>query len=207
MPCNKSFESFSQDELNQIEEIMLPGELSETGFIQKGDSLLKIYQDDKNYLDQVGITYDQIADILEHHCMIASRFESVQYDNYKISKTTWMGAQTCPFQDSSDENYYGYQYGDTDVTILNLTTNKSITFNTLLPHMIKYHHFFESPNVSHRVDPKDVIDFFDLKPGVDYNSLVFDEEKYRVHNSCDRISNDEIRFMNLLSGLAILKYE
>ena len=56
MPCNKSFGSFSQDELDKIEKIMLPGKLSETGFIQKGDSLLKIYQDDKIYLDRAGIT-------------------------------------------------------------------------------------------------------------------------------------------------------
>lgn len=215
MPCNKSFELFSQDELHQIEKIMLPGELSESGFLKEGDSLLKIYQDDKDYLDKVGITYDQIADILEYYNKKASRleylrwanggnfFEPVEYNNFKILRTTWMGAQTCPFQESSDEKYYGYQYGDTDVTILNLTTNKSITYNTLLPHMIRYHHFFESPNVSHRVNPKDVIDFFDLKPGIDY-SPIYAEEKYWKHiYSSTLISKDEIKNMDILKKMSI----
>lgn len=194
MPCDKSFESFSEDELHEIEEIMLPGEYSQCGFLKEGDNLFKIYHDDKDYLNKVGITYDQIADILEYHYGKASRIASlrsdnggdysgpVEYDNYKITRETWMGAQQCPFQESSDKKYYGYMYGDTDVAILNLTTNKSITFNTLLPHMIRHHHFFESPNVQHRVNPKDVIEFFDLKSGVDY-SPVYIKEKYWAKSS------------------------
>jgi len=65
--------------------------------------------------------------------------------------------------------YYGYEYGSTDVLIENLNTGKKIQFNTLLPHMIRYHHFFESPNVSHRLDPKDVIEIFNLQEGIDYS--------------------------------------
>jgi len=80
-----------------------------------------------------------------------------------------MGAQECPFQDPNDKKYYGYEYGSTDVLIENLNTGKKIQFNTLLPHMIRYHHFFESPNVSHRLDPKDVIEIFNLQEGIDYS--------------------------------------
>lgn len=222
MPCNKSFESLSKDELSQIEAKMLPGRLSQSGFLKEGDSLLKIYQDDKNYLDEVKITYDQIADILEYYHKIAERlvhlrhdrdknydnyYKPVEFNNYEISQTTWMGAQTCPFQEPSDKNYYGYRYGDTDVTILNLTTNKSITFNTLLPHMIRYHHFFESPNVLHRVNPKDIIDFFNLQPGVDY-SPVYVEEKYWAHkSSCGMISDDEIMVTNVLKKMSVPEFK
>lgn len=221
MPCNKSFELFSKEELFQIEKKMLPGGLSESGFLQHGDSLLKIYQDDKDYLDKVGITYDQIADILEYYYQKANRlvklrydndknyknyYEPVEFNNFKVSQTTWMGAQTCPFQESSDQKYYGYEYGCTDVTITNLSTNKSVTFNTLLPHMIRNHHFFESPNVDHRVDPKEVIEFFDLKPNVNY-APVYAEEKYWSNGSSRNfVSDEDIKIIKTLNKMSLTEF-
>lgn len=81
MSCDKSFESFSKDELHEIEKIMLPREYSQCGFLKEGDNLFKIYRDDKDYLDKVGITYDQIADILEYYYGKASRIASLRYEN------------------------------------------------------------------------------------------------------------------------------
>ena len=90
---------------------------------------------------------------------------------YEVTKCTiYMGAQECPFQNrEKDSGYHGYEYGDRDVTITNIRTGKAIEFNTLLIHMIRCHHFFESPKSSHRLNPKDVIELFDLKPGMDYS--------------------------------------
>lgn len=218
MPCNKPFESFSDNELVTIEKKMLPGGLSESGFIKKDDSLLKIYQDDKDYLDKVGITYNQIADILEYYYKKMVRlvylrhkndndcknyYEPIEFNGYTVSNVTWMGAQTCPFQEPSDKQYYGYEYGSTDVTILNIKTNKSITFNTLLPHMIRCHHFFESPNVDHRVDPKEVIEFFDLKPNVDYSPVYAEEKYWSIGYSSTQISDDTIRIIDVLKKMSL----
>lgn len=62
--CNRSFESLSNDELKRIEKLMLPGKFSQTGFIILGDNILDIYNNDKNYISNKKITYDQIADVL-----------------------------------------------------------------------------------------------------------------------------------------------
>ena len=181
--CTRSFENVSQDELKSIEKQMLPGALSESGFLLQGDSLVDVYGYDKSYLQKVGITYDQIADVLETIAEKAYRKQKVLYERnpdgdvygdlmidgrYKIKLVSYRGAQTCPFQDPTDKHYYGYEYGSTDVHVEDIKTGKKITYSTLLPHMIRYHHFFESPKVSHRVDPAQIIEMFNIQPGVNY---------------------------------------
>lgn len=97
--------------------------------------------------------------------------DSVCVENkFKISHITYRGAQTCPFQnDQLDTKYHGYEYGSTDFIFTDLTTNKSITFNTLLLHMIEAHHFFEG-SVYHRLDPENAITFLGIEPRKSYVS-------------------------------------
>lgn len=89
-------------------------------------------------------------------------------DKFKISKVSYNGAQTCPFQNKQlDKRYHGYEYGSTDFTFTDMITGESICFNTLLLHMIEAHHFFEG-SVDHRLDPEAVISFLGLEPEKSY---------------------------------------
>jgi hypothetical protein len=105
-------------------------------------------------------------------------YESTKYKietNLFVSTVSYMGAQECPFQNHQlDNSYNGYSYGSTDVTITNIDTKETFTYNTLLPHMIKTHQFFEG-SVSHRVDPETVIRILGIKPDVDYESKYINE--------------------------------
>jgi len=125
MHCNHPYEQLSQDELKKIESRMYPGHFSELGFLQPGETLHEVYLADKQFLETVGITYDQIFDRLTtiigkyYTCCNQTGNRTCLIENkYSISSETYMGAQTCPFKNEKlDNDYHGYEYGDTDITI------------------------------------------------------------------------------------------
>ena len=63
--CNLAYEELELDELKQIEQRMYPGMMSDTGFLQEGETLNEVYQADKSFLTSINISYDQIADRLQ----------------------------------------------------------------------------------------------------------------------------------------------
>jgi len=97
---------------------------------------------------------------------------------YLMHICSYRGSQQCPFKNNElDPRYHGYDYGCSDVTITNLETNKTITFGTLLLHMIEYHQFFEGNGSlidqkqcdnTYRLDPSEIVELLELKPNVDY---------------------------------------
>ena len=187
--CNHPNDKLSIEEWGQIEARMYPGKASLSGFLQPDEKLSTIIQKDLEYLNLVGITTKQISDRL---LTIHKKYIQQRYLNYKagtesdgivienkflVKTKSYMGAQECPFQNKTiDNKYHGYSYGDTDVTITNVSTNESITFNTLLIHMIEQHFFFEG-SVEHRLEPADVIRVLEIKPDIDY-SPVFKTEYF-----------------------------
>ncbi len=102
-------------------------------------------------------------------------------------KYTWGGAQECPFQNREvDPRYNGYKYGATDYIIYRETQENGIGMHigSLLFHQIAKHHFFQDQSSDYRVDPKKLIDMFDLRPETCYRVPVI-EKKYRAMTSAD----------------------
>lgn len=82
---------------------------------------------------------------------------------YLVTHYNYSGHMPCPF------GMIGSDTGDaTDYWIYELATGKMLQFNALLIHLIEHHNFFEG-NVYHRLPPENVIDFFQLKTGIDYS--------------------------------------
>src|SRR5579883_3192081 len=159
--CERAFETLSDEEIAFIQERMLPRNLeteeekkmkriSVSGFLLPGESLREIYEVDRRFLENARITYDQIADVLttvvgkacrkrHHHYKKTNDYwptEGFLVDGrYQVKINTYAGAQECPFQDPTDTRYFGYQYGSSDVTVMDTKTRKQLVYNTLLPHM------------------------------------------------------------------------
>jgi hypothetical protein len=90
------------------------------------------------------------------------RFESTFEFNgqqLRVFVIFWGGAQICPFQPKEEQtkHYKGYHYGARDVVVTNLKNKKTLTYSTLLPHMIKHHGFLEGPFAFYRVNVQDVL--------------------------------------------------
>lgn len=175
--CNIPDNELSETELKLIEQRMHSSEFSSERFLKGQERLANVIQTDSDYLKSVSITHQQISDTMGNIVGQCKQFYRdnwlVLYDpplmvdkTYIVSMVSYMGAQECPYKnDAVDPTYHGEKYGDSDVTISNVVTKETITFNTLLIHLIGQHHFFESPSCKHRLDPAAVIKYFDLKPG------------------------------------------
>ena len=219
--CNIPNSQISEEEFATIEQRMYPGKSSDSGFLQQGEKLEEVMEVDQKYLQSVSITYEQIADRLE---TIVGKYYRCQYlhsqknlddvdspahmveEKYMIGHWTYNGAQTCPFQNEElDKAYHGFDYGDTDITIRNINTGRSIVFNTLLLHMIRQHNFFESPKSSHRLEPGQVIELLEIKPNVDYKPA------YKYYQRWNMLSghseNPDQDAVNALSKFALKIYQ
>jgi len=197
--CNKPNHLIGRQEWLNIQKRMLPGNFSESGFINEGESLEKIIDNDRIILEKRGITYDQIADQLEN-------LDNIK-DKYKVKIKSYFGRQECPFISELQECFCEDNYGSDDITVTNRKTGKSIKYSSLVPHMIRCHKFFESPSVSYRVDPLEIIEFFNLKPSEKYNSMT-ERDYYWKNDKC--IENFDVldihRLKKILSELSVSTY-
>lgn len=206
--CNYAYDKISPDELKLIESRMYPGSCSQFGFLQPGEKLGEIVEKDRLDLEKIGITHAQIADVLK---TVHGKFKRLEYlnhkrgfssrngllvdDRYLVSEVVYNGAQECPFQNQSlDAGYHGYEYGDRDITIEDTKTGDVIKYNSLLPHMVKEHQFFESPNCEHRLDFLKVIRMFELIPGINYEAQKRSFLTWRPSSSSSSFSETEKKF-------------
>lgn len=142
-------------------------------------SLQEVCERDEATLKELGITRDQIADVLElaaesakdHHTTIPTQ-GSFTLDGtlYHVQLTEYMGKQESPFG--------GYpRHSHANVAVVNHTTGEVYRYGGSLHEMIRVNGFFEG-NVlippqhhynrdgigSFRVDPKECIKFFGITP-------------------------------------------
>ena len=87
--------------------------------------------------------------------------------------------------------------GADDYWIYDLRTGQSLRFNDLHIHLIRDHGFFEG-HVYHRLEPLDIIHFFDLKPCIDYAPIyLFETQWVKVNegfnfSSCNHVGDSTI---------------
>lgn len=112
---------------------------------------------------------------------------------FLVKAETYIGFQVCPFAGGLSKYKHDYYIhrkecgGGTDFSIFNLKTGATLCFNDLLIHLIEYHAFFEG-DVVHRLDPIDVINFFELR-GENHDYLVGDDA-YRQSFDCEGMVAD-----------------
>lgn len=195
--CDRTIASLTPDQLANVEKRCKDDQYSTGGFLTADQSLVKVIEDDLAYLKSVSITTTQIVDFLKYlldavtqikhtetlttKCTILSKdgwscrnkhSNIFMYDGkkYEVHMVVFGGSQECPFLAESDAHgrYFGYNYGDREIEVVNAKGDRVI-FSTLHLHMIEIHSFFEGPGVRYRLDPKMLVEFFELKTGSDYN--------------------------------------
>ena len=176
--CKGWFDTFSQKRIEQIEAKCKDESFCRSGMLGKKEKLQKVCQRDMDTLTEMKITWKQIYQRLNS---IIGKWRSLRFligmqklpkgtlveGRYQIEEIVHRGSQECPFKDPNDHYYYGYDYGDRYYTIFDTKTGEELQLGSLLLHMISVHGFFEGDN-PYRVDPRKVIEMFDIKSGVDY---------------------------------------
>lgn len=163
----------SPEELQAIEDRMRPGRYSDDGFLTADQSLLEVCQKDRDTLAQLHVTYEQIAariDELYAKCRSIKGycFKPVVVDGkFEFQVESWRGFQECPFsQDFQDDNNTGTDCGQgkgfEDIKVKNLETEESVSFPSLISHLIRCHQFFEGG--PYRLDPATACRVLEIHP-------------------------------------------
>ncbi|MBI2138996.1 hypothetical protein HYU13_05370 [Candidatus Woesearchaeota archaeon] len=185
VPKRQFIEDLTEPQIEEIEKRMRPGSFLSSGFIGPSQTLREVIKADAQVLDQYGITYEQIADRLSFFMKLAfleesngaSRLycEGVPVDgHFKVFLHRSLGSISCPFFYSlvRDEKGFGREYtcwaGSCSFTVKNEQDQTEISFPSLIPHLVRDHHFFEG-DVPGRLNPEDAIKVLEIKPGVDYS--------------------------------------
>ncbi len=139
------------------------------GFISDTDNLSELIRKDDLTLKEINITHKQIADVLTYFTEQSNLEKEINFNNfnYKLLVSFTMGSQYCPFTLVKDNIYLSNPQnitcGSGNSTIhIERDDKKRLSYSNMMPHLIEHHHFFEG-NVSYRLDPRYVVDFFNLR--------------------------------------------
>lgn len=147
---------------------------SQTGFLKEGEKLQDIVEKDRKTLLEYGVSYEKIyrvmSDIIDEARSNGSGWKPVIVQKkFAVQIFIHFGSQFCPFSLVKDD--YGDDLnnsigacgrGSQVITIKNTENGKSITFGSLLLHLIRDHHFFEG-DVRYGASPKDIIETLEIE--------------------------------------------
>lgn len=172
-----------------VEERMNPGIWEDKFFLHENQSIYKIIDHDLNILDCLCITNIQIVDKLE------SIIYGEQDKKFRVFPYVDSIFSTCPFSTEFHERYEKILH----YNITNLETNESLNIAELQIHLIREHGFFGGLETRMRLEPRYLINFLDLYPGVDYASKILRRWKWKPIENRETLTQDEItKFKNYL---------
>lgn len=192
-------------------------------------SLKELVNEDETIISLYGITFEQLRDFfatLKHHfnkgylkdyqltesdkknfssimlirksswCLMNISYYSIFNDKYFVIGYHWAGGEVCPLHKDGGKRISG----SIDWFFLKRSTGEVIHIADLLFHQIVEHHFFQEGR--YRVDPEQLIKFFDLKSDVDYETTVIPIKIWKwvyygsstVCEGCEKIGLNEVYY-------------
>ncbi len=140
-----------------------------------------------------GFTYYDEAKVKNTSPMVINYRER----DYLVARHSYWGIQNCLFDSGLRGGEHSFDMRNTigggdDYTIYDLSNNpcydptslektSALWFNDLLIHLIRDHHFFEG-STYHRVEPKKVIDFFNIQPNTKYALKMYEAKEWQKKN-------------------------
>jgi len=100
----------------------------------------------------------------------------------RITCLVWGGAERCPIECHFDEKYHGYERGDRDWFVTNLTTKAQIWIPDLLPAQIGMFGFSQSKDLPYHLDLEKYIDIMGIKGPIEVLPTVR-EARWRSNGS------------------------
>lgn len=154
----KKLSEINDQKIADLEKSMRPGQLSRKGFLGKDERLLDVLAaDNKLVVVQLGLTHQGLARHLNILAAIGKREKSeftYHGKRFKVALVAYRGIQDSPFDDGTRTN--------TNATLTNLATGKSLTYSLLVPMMIERYGFYEGKGTPYRVDPRKALEVLDF---------------------------------------------
>lgn len=167
----------THEQIETVQHRMYPGRLqdgrwSSVGFLKEGDSLKEVIACSDHLVTSSSFSHEQIADQLQLVMKKAStisqkviRWQTGNYlpvlqGKYVVQQIHSERVQLCPFSLDEKKDCGGHS-GSSDFIVTNFETGDTFSFSSLMEHLIRAHHFFESSEYA--LDPREMIAFFHLQ--------------------------------------------
>ena len=152
-----SLTSLNGTPIKELEARMRPGNFSRAGFLGDNESLIKVLADDNDKVLGMGLTHQQLADLLNKITNAPENaYFKINGKQFSYTVQRWKNPQESPFKDGTGT----YE----DYTVVRSRPWKRITFSGLLVEMIRLYGFYEGIETTHRLDPEDLATFLGLIP-------------------------------------------
>ncbi len=164
----RSLTSLNGHSIDLLEKVMYPSSednkdylshTSSVGFLNHEEKLLDVMAKDNDTVQKYSLTHSQLAyplfQILKQTNMSSRGTCQFQGQTYQYSDTTSKGWQYSPFLDDTQ--------GTTIITLKKPGTKEELEFTNIGAHMILRYGFYQG-NTPYRVEPKNIIKFFNLSP-------------------------------------------
>ncbi len=169
-PVNKSVFDLNKEQISEIESRMRSRGLGED------ESLMEVCERDRETLQELKVTYEQVASKLEELIKKSNLSETISDEKYEYKMTAYFGYNFCPFSDRESVKTYvnhRWDYSDdhewdicgnepTRYTIKRLDTGDTFTFSGLLPHLIRDHSILLDRKPDHYIDPTKLVRILEL---------------------------------------------
>lgn len=138
-----------------------PGGMSKDGFLDRGQTLEQVINRDRQALNMLGYTQQEVVNLLEPVTERAANEGNFEYTalngkQYDVRVEKWRGWQECPWEDEVDwrKSHPGMDMHLTEKG----KRGKSVRIAGLIRHLVESHGFFEGG--SYRVAPENVVEMF-----------------------------------------------
>jgi len=138
-----------------------PGGMSKDGFLDRGQTLEQVINRDRQALNMLGYTQQEVADLLATVTERAGDEGSLKYTapngkQYDVRVQKWRGDQECPWEDEID---WSKSRPDMDMYLTEKGKGEeSVHIAGLIRHLVESHGFFEGG--SYRVAPEKIVEMF-----------------------------------------------
>jgi hypothetical protein len=151
--------------ISSLEVHMRDRKFSSAGFLADGESLIDVLANDNDYVTGLGLSHQELANHLKYAMAISNLKFGSEFEYrgslFRVECTQFCGFQMSPFRDDT--------IASSDYSLVNLSNGKRLFFSELVPQMAERYGFYEG-SVSHRVEPKDIVELFGLSNVTDSKS-------------------------------------
>lgn len=141
---------------------LLPSGMSDLGFLEKDQTLEQVLERDKQALEILGYSAQEVADFLGPITEQAAKGGDFEYTapngkQYEVRAITYRGLQECPWHDNPD---WRHSSGSLDMYVVEKGKNEDepTRIAGLLRHLIEKHQFFEGGH--YRISPETIVEMF-----------------------------------------------
>lgn len=177
-----------------------------SGFLGDSEFAEDIIQKDAEYLDSVDILPRQVADILENYL-----YKGI-YNNWDLGSRFKSLNRYIDWNEENNECPCGKLEHKLEPSICRYVISRNsdgreLEYNLKLLDVIRNHGFFGGHESKYRIDPQTIVEFFDMKPDVDYSLKHTIRKSWKFAGGSSHFQDYHEKTLKIIPELSFKSYE